>query len=396
VKLDFTDPAFVADPFPSLENVRAEGRVVWNDHMRLWMVSGYQDAVDLLMDWRHFSNTILADAGFSPFATGDSMINTDPPRASELRRTQQDAFTRRSIDQVRPRIAEIVDASLERFVEKAASGEPVDFVDDFVRGVPTMVISEMLGVPDDYRLSVQAWTDDMIAGLAAGGAEDADARIRRAVEAADQMNDMFLREREQRRRRPSDDLLGVLADDRHGFSDGEFLAACQLLLTAGNETTSKAAANGVVLLARFPDERRRLVSDPALITRAVEEILRYEGVPQASPRLVLDDVVFAGTSMQAGQAVVALLVAANRDPAKFADPRRFDVGRHPNPHLAFAQGTHLCLGANLARLEIQLVLSRLLERFPEWEVTSVDYGHAFHVRGPHHVGFVGRPVGVTA
>jgi cytochrome P450 len=210
------------------------------------------------------------------------------------------------------------------------------------------------------------------------------------------MNAMFLDERERRRSNPSDDLLGVLADERHGFTEGEFLAACQLLLTAGNETTSKAAANGVVLLARFPDERRRLVDDPTLVASAVEEVLRYEGVPQANPRRVMEDVELAGTRLEVGQAIVALLVAANRDPAKFADPLRFDVGRHPNAHLAFAQGTHLCLGANLARLEIQLVLSRLLERFPEWDVTSVDYGHSFHVRGPHHVGFVGRTAGVRA
>jgi cytochrome P450 len=148
-----------------------------------------------------------------------------------------------------------------------------------------------------------------------------------------------------------------------------------------------------VLFARHPDQRRLLLDDPGLLPTAVDEVLRYEGVPQASPRRVMVDTELAGVKLEKGQEIVSLLVAANRDPAKFAEPQRFDVRRRPNSHLAFAHGLHLCLGASLARMEIQTMVERLLRRVPQWDVTSVDYGESFHVRGPSYVGFVGVPTG---
>jgi cytochrome P450 len=394
VDVDFHDRRIVADPFPTFELIRAEGRVVWNELMQLWMVPGYHDNIELLSDWRRFSNSILHEPSFSAFVIGDSMLNTDPPRASELRRIQQKPFTRQAMARIQPRITEIVDGFLDQFVRKLEDGAVVDLVGDYLRGIPTMVICEMMGIPEEHRLDVQRWTDDMIAGLRAGTDEAALTRRRISAEAGEHLNALFLAERAKRHRQPTDDVLTRLASSHEGFGDNEYLAACQLLISAGNETTFKAAANAIVLLARHPGQRRLLVDEPALLATAVAEVLRYEGVPQASPRRVMLDTELAGVKLKKGQEVVALLVAGNRDPAKFRDPGRFDVRRHPNPHLAFAYGTHLCLGANLARMEMQTMIGRLLQRVPEWEVTSVDYGESFHVRGPSYVGFTGTPVRV--
>jgi cytochrome P450 len=393
--VDFHDRQLIADPFPTFELIRAEGRVVWNNLLRLWMVPGYGDNVELLTDWHRFSNSILHEPSFSSFVPGDSMLNTDPPKASQLRRMQQEPFTRRALANLQPRIAAIVESFLARFIEKLADGEQVDLIADYLREIPTVVICEMMGIAEDLRPFVQRWSDDLILGLRSGDDEAGRARRSQAAETGRQMNDLLLAERVRLRRQPVDDVLSLLSG-HHDLEDGDYLAACQLLISAGNETTYKAAANGIVLLSRHPDQRRLLLDDPARLPRAVDEVLRYEGVPQASPRRVMGDTVLGGVDLAGGDEVVALLVAGNRDPARFNDPQRFDVTRHPNPHLAFAHGTHLCLGANLARMEMQAMIGSLLERLPDYEITSVDYGESFHVRGPSYVGLAGVPVAARA
>jgi cytochrome P450 len=386
VDLNFHDKSIIADPFPAYELIRAEGRVVWNGLLRTWMVPGYHDNVALMMDWRTFSNTILQDPTFAAVSPGNTMLNTDPPEATRLRRMLEEPFRRRSLVALEPRVAEIVDACLGPFVEKLEGGGPVDFVDHCVRSIPTMVICEMMGVPASLREQVQMWTDDIVSGLGAARDPNGAEKFARAVAAGQAQNEMFLEQRECHRKAPTDDLLTVLANDPD-LTEAEFLGACHLLLGGGNETTYKLVANAVVLLARYPDQRELLIDDRALVTPAIEEVLRFEGVPQAFPRVVTEDTVFAGAELSAGDQVVCLVIAANRDPARLDDPGRLDVRRSPNPHLAFAHGTHLCLGMNLARMEARLALQSLIERVPRWEVTDVDYGDSFHVRGPHHVMF---------
>jgi cytochrome P450 len=382
--VNFHDREIITNPFPAYEEVRSEGRVVRNELLGVWMVPGYADNTEMLMDWRRFSNTILRDFSQTPGAPGNSMLNTDPPEATRLRRMLEEPFRRRSLAALEPRVTQVVDGCLEPFLEKLHSGASIDFVDQFVRSIPTIVICEMMGVPKSLQEQVQTWTDDRTSAQGAGRDPNGAAKIARALAAGEALDAMFTDERARRRRNPTDDLLTVLTNEPT-LTDEEFLAACRLLFVAGNETTVKLISNAVVLLARYPDQREALVHHLDLIPQAIEEALRFEGVPQAQARLVTEDTVFAGAELSAGDVIYGLVVAANRDPAHVRDPSRFDVRRSPNPHLSFAHGTHLCLGANLARMEARLTLNAFIEHVPRWHVTSVDYGDSFHVRGPHHV-----------
>jgi cytochrome P450 len=165
-------------------------------------------------------------------------------------------------------------------------------------------------------------------------------------------------------------------------SDGEVLSSARTLMSAGYETTAKLMSNCLVALEMHPDQRRLVADDPALVSGAIEEVLRWCGVVQILPRRVAHDTVLAGSELSAGDQVYALLAAANRDPGRWPDPARFDVRRDPKANLGFGWGPHLCVGAALARLETKVALERLLELAPEYHLRDVDYGKGFFVRGP--------------
>ncbi|MGH9274662.1 MAG: cytochrome P450, partial [Acidimicrobiales bacterium] len=174
------------------------------------------------------------------------------------------------------------------------------------------------------------------------------------------------------------------ADGR--LSEAEMLSSCVLLLLGGNETTTRLIANAVLALARHPDERARLAADPVLLPTAVDEVLRFDTPVQGNARIATRAVELADVDIPEGSLVVGLLGSANRDPAHFDDPDRFDVGRNPNPHLAFSRGIHFCLGANLARLEARAALGELLRVAPDYELTQpeseLEYGPTFFFHSP--------------
>jgi cytochrome P450 len=271
------------------------------------------------------------------------------------------AFTPRRVAEMEPRIREIARGLLDQFAGKGSA----DLMRDYARHVPSRAIGDMIGVPPERREAFLHWTESMVA-VADGKSQSANVQA-----PARKIYEEFARLLDERRRARRDDLMSALLDaeiDGQRLTDEELLGFCFVLIVAGNDTTTNLIANGAVLLADHPDQRKLLVEEPARIPGAVEEMLRCETPAQALPRVARREVSLHGRTLPAGSLVRLVWAAANRDPREFADPERFDVTRQIPRHLAFGQGIHFCLGANLARLEARVAFEELLARIPEYRL----------------------------
>jgi cytochrome P450 len=356
-------PEFEADPYPVYAQLRQEGpvrRVAMPDGLPVWLITRYPDARQALADQRLVKGPAAALgtlAELSPAlvaATGQHMLNADPPDHTRLRRLVSAAFTVRRIEALRPRIEQIADELLDGL----AGRDEVELLDEFAFPLPIQVICELLGVPVADRNSFRAWTNTIIAGLAAR------AELPAAMAGlANYMRDLI----EAKRAEPADDLLSALvgaSGDR--LSDDEVTSMGFLLLIAGHETTVTLLGNAVLALCNHPDQRERLRADPALLPAAIEEILRYESPVETSTfRVAAEPVQIGDTTIPAGDLVLIGLLSANRDDTRFPAAERLDLTRPDNLHLAFGHGIHHCLGAPLARLEARVALGRLLSRYPD-------------------------------
>lgn len=296
----------------------------------------------------------------------DSMTTMDPPEHTRLRRLVVRAFTSQRVDDLRPRIEHRVTRLLDGMEAAGRSGE---LVDGLAEPLSLGVIAELLGVPaEDYDL-FRTWS---VAYLATTGREPA------AVAAAErQLKGYFTRLIESRREHPADDLLSdlVRARGEDRLTESELVTLSVTLLIAGYETTASLIAGAVLALLRHPDQLEILRTRPALLPRAVEELLRYTPIAASGGtiRVALSDVEIGGTMIRAGEAVLPSTTSANRDSDVFSEPDRLDVSRHPNSHLAFGHGPHRCLGAQLARAELLIALRVLLERFPAMRLTVAPH-----------------------
>ncbi len=295
------------------------------------------------------------------------MLVADPPDHTRLRTLVQKAFTPRMVERLRPRIETLVEEALNAAGERGG----MDLVADLAYPLPVTVIAELLGVPVEDRAAFRRWSDALV------GALDpvAPANRRGAVLAARDALHAYLRQViAERRADPRDDLISRLVEaEEQGdrLSGPELLAMGVLLLVAGHETTVNLISNGVNALLNHPDQLARLHREPELIEPAVEELLRYDSPVQLTGRVALEALELGGQRVEPGQMVTLMLGAANRDPRVFADPGRLDLGRDPNPHLAFGRGIHFCLGAPLARLEGQIAIGALIRRFPGLRLAGV-------------------------
>jgi cytochrome P450 len=368
-------PEFHADPYAHYRQVRAGGPLVRTPG-GLWLSASFEVCARILRDpgFGHGDDAIQG-SGLPPRRVRSFLV-LDPPEHTRLRRLVSRAFTARLVERLRPRVEAVVADLL------AGLRGDVDLIAALAHPLPVIIISEMLGVPPADQDRFSGWSDALARGLDPDflvPPEELALRDRAREEFGDYFRELAAR----RRTEPGDDLLsGLVAIEE--LSEEDLLATCVLLLVAGHETTVNLIANGALALLRSPDQLAWFRDHPESAPAAVEELLRFDPPVQLSARVALRDAEVAGQHVGAGEPVLLLLSAANRDPAVFTDPDRLDLTRwcaEAPRHLAFGQGIHFCLGAPLARIEGQVALTALMRRDIELRPEPLRYKANLILRG---------------
>lgn len=383
-EVDFQAPSFAKDPYPCLEQIRELGPVVQHSGSGQYVLTGWRDCARVLGD----AETYATDPTMFLSLFGDHTMETmEKNRHDAVRGIWGPAFHRASLEEQRELVAEVVESQLQPFVGRLRDGARVDAVTQLTRRIPTMVIARLMGIPVADHQQFAAWSDAM--GDIVQGLQDPSPRGAQQVtdgrEATAQLN-QYLRERISERREGSGNLVSQMVDSpvaEQLMSESEVVASNTQLVFAGNETTAKLMSVVLLTLARFPGVRRELRADRSLIPPAVEEIHRWNSVSTVTWRTVRGDRgEVAGHQFAPGSVLMLSRNAANRDPTRWEDPETVDVHRPSRGHLGFGFGMHSCLGLNLARLEVQVLLDRILDELPDWEVANVDWGSGWALRGP--------------
>jgi len=367
------DPGFVADPYPAYAELRAAGRIHYDQRSDHWLVPHHADVGALLRD-RRFGRTYLhvathQEMGRPPepdylgpfwYLIRNGMLDREPPDHTRLRRLVAKAFTPRMVERQRQGIQAVVD----RLVGRIAAAGGGDLVADLAEPLSVTVVADLLGVPEPDRPLLRPWSAQICGMYEVDPSEEAG---RVASRAATEFSDYLRVLSRERRARPADDLVSALTmvvDGGDQLTEDELIGTCVLLLNAGHEATVNATGIGWWQLFRHPDQLARLRREPGLLPRAVDELLRFDTPLQMFERWVLEDAEICGVPVPKGAELGLLFGSANRDPAVFDHPDRLDVAREPNPHLTFGAGTHYCIGAPLGRLELELSFATLLRRLP--------------------------------
>lgn len=362
------DAGYRADPEPIHDTLRNLDPVHHDTQLNRWLLTRHDD-VDALLRDRTLSADIRnsAPGEFMDLFLGGqrdgrqpSILFLDPPDHTRLRGLVSKAFTPRAIEATKPRIQEIIDELLEA----VAGGEGFDLIGDFSGPLPTIVIAEMLGVDPADRADFKRWSDLGVMGFDPTLSDEAKLLV---AEASGELDAYFRRAIAERRAAPTDDLIsGMIAAEEAGamFNDEEIVTMCALLLAAGNVTTTDLIGNGMLALLQHPDQMELLREDPSLVKNAVEEMLRFDSPVTETGRIPLEDTMIGGCPVGKGASLLPVLSAANHDPAVYDEPHRFDITRADTHHHSFGGGVHFCLGAPLARLEAQMAVATLVQRFP--------------------------------
>ncbi|WP_026696144.1 cytochrome P450 family protein [Peribacillus kribbensis] len=358
--------SFTQNPYPAYTELRETEPVyhlTFPDGYSGWMITKYEDAVEVLKDSRFIKDFSKLTGGHMDHESifTHNMLFADPPDHKRLRGLAQKAFTPAMISKMRERIQEITDELLEDLTGR----ETVNLIDDFAFPLPIIVICEMLGVPSEDRDKFRIWSNALIEGSAGEYAENISEHMNNFTQ---YLGNWFARTREN----PGHDLINQLVaaeDQGEQMTEKELYGVVSLLIIAGHETTVNLIGNTVLSLLEHPDQFTLLKDQPELIQKAIEESLRFNGpVEFSTSRWAGEDLEFRGKMMTKGELVIVALNSANHDPEKFDDPDLFDITREKSPHLAFGKGIHLCLGAPLARLEGEIAISSLIRKFPDMQL----------------------------
>ncbi len=372
--IDLVDGRNFVDGVPHawFTELRHEAPVYWHPQEGaprdgFWAVTRYPDCVTVNRDWEHFSSH-LGTSLFFDMPPEDlaqqqlMMVNMDPPLHTRYRRLVNKGFTPKTVRDLEARMRDYADQIIDAVCERGTA----DFVEEIAAELPLLLIAEILGIPPEDRHNVFDWSNRMI------GANDPEYQVspEAAGEAAMAVYAYADELTAQRRLEPRADILSALV--QAGKQDGEELSQLELdlffmlLIVAGNETTRNLISGGMTAFFEHPDQWERVKADRTLLPTAVEEMLRYVTPVMHFRRTAREDCRLGDADIRAGDKVVFWHTSANRDETVFERPERFDVGRDPNPHIAFGGGgPHFCLGANLARMEIQTMFDRLLDRTPD-------------------------------
>jgi cytochrome P450 len=364
---------FYDDPFPYYAALRAESPIRRMADGSLF-VSRHADVEFVYKHPKIFSSDKKREFGEKFGATPlfehhtTSLVFNDPPLHTRVRKLVGGSLTPRAVAQIQPDLERLVDS----LIDEMAGKESADLIEDFAAAIPIEVIGNLLGVPSAERFALRGWSLAILGALEPSLSPEAAARGNLAVREFE----AFLGRLIERRRRAGEDAEDLITKLLYGEVDGqslgraELIQNCIFLLNAGHETTTNLIGNALVTLAAHPDERERLIAEPALIRTAVEEFLRFESPNQLGNRITAEPTELGGAEISPGTQITLCIGAANRDPAAFARPDRLDIARAPNRHLAFGSGIHQCAGVGVARLEAAVAIGRFLERFPHYALCA--------------------------
>ena len=389
--------SFYEDPYPTYRALQTTDPVHRMPDGSLFLTR-YDDLETIYKDTTTFSSDKKIE--FAPkYGEGSllfqhhttSLVFNDPPLHTRVRRLIAGALNPRAISELEPSLVALVD----RLIDAIEARGKADLIEDFAAAIPVEVIGNLLAIPHEDRGPLRGWSLAILGALEPFLSNEVQSRGERAVsEFLDYLRQLVT----ERRKRPGDPNHDVLtrlikgeAASGERLSEIELLHNCIFILNAGHETTTSLIGNGLELLLRFPEQRQQLIDDPATIKTAVEEILRFESSNQLGNRRIVADTTIGNVAVPSGTLVTLCIGAANRDPAQFNQPETFDIGRTPNRHLAFASGTHACVGLNLARLEGRIAIGRFLARFPDFK----SNGAAHRARRVRFRGFASLPVSLA-
>ena len=364
------EPGVLANPYPLYHRLQSEDPVHWDPFLHTWVVTRYADVLTVLQKFSARcapSPEDLAAMGLSdlnPIAEVmvRQMLFMDAPTHTWLRAIASQAFTPARLEVLRSHIRDIVDSLLDLV---QSSGQ-MDILEDLGNPLPAIVTAEMLGVPPSDHKQLKAWSTDFAEIL--GNFQHNSDRVPRMLRSLQEMSGYFRAAIRRQLHCPGDGLIKALLNAQYQgerLSEDAIVANCILLMVGGQETTPNLIGNGALTLLRNPDQMHKLRADSSMTPSAVEELLRYESPSQHTTRVAPEDIELGGKLIRKHQSVIAVMGAANRDPEKFPNPDRVDVGRKDNRHLAFGGGAHFCFGAPLARIEGQIAFEGILRRMPD-------------------------------
>ncbi|MBL8116980.1 MAG: cytochrome P450 [Anaerolineae bacterium] len=383
---------FQLNPYPYYDQLRQASPILYHQDWDLWFFTTFDDVNTLLRD-RRLGRTMdhiisREERGlpppspeYAPFRKlGEhSMFDKEPPDHTRLRSLVHKVFTPRRVENLRQQIQQIANDLLDKV---QPNGE-MDILEDFSTPLPVTVIGELLGVPPEDRHLLRPWSQDIVAMYELNHTPE---QAQRAVKAAIDFSDYLRQLANNRRQHPQDDLITALAlveEAGDQLSEDELISTCVLLLNAGHEATVNVVGNGLLALFHHPEQFALLKSNPQLIKTAIEELMRYDTPLQLFRRWVLEDMEYKGHHFKQGMQFGLMFGAANRDPARFVNANSLDITREDNPHISFGGGVHYCLGAPLARLELEIAFETLLRRMPNMQLKGgePEFRPTYVIRG---------------
>ncbi len=373
--IDFTDPAFVSNPYPALKELRAAGEPVWHEGMQMFLAARHSDANDVFrnkslgriftekspeFEWEIFN-----------WLHADSILDSEPPKHTRLRSLVAKAFNRQKIEGMRPAVGRITEQLLDAIDEKVKTGQTFDLIADYAEPLPVKIIADLLGFPESEEHLLRPWSQAIVKMYEVNPTVQYQSEAKLA---AQEFADYVRALAESRKKTPGADLISDLAiveENGEKLNMHELVATCVLLLNAGHEASVNAFGNGMVAALQRPDQTALLRDNSRGITNtALEEFMRFDAPLHMFERTATADTEIGGVSIKEGQKIAALIGSANRDETVFSSPELMDLTRDPNPHIGFGAGIHFCIGAPLARLEMSVSLPALWEKYPHMQLAG--------------------------